>query len=290
MSFAHWIARRTRQLAALPRATITYSSATRRASDGPPIFVIGSTRSGTTLLRKILNAHSRIACPGESWFLYTLLQQVNNPHVAKGLLSLDVHRDEVMKNIREYALHTFEGYLQRSGKARWADKTPHYTLIGEEIVELFGEVRFLHCLRHGMDVANSMKDWWWVIDRVGEDADEATRIEEAARQWVKFTECADALAEKHPSLVHTVRYEELLRDPEGVMRAALSFVGEAWEPEMIDYQAFPQRGFGDPKSGDHGGIDPTNVKKYLAWPADVRDRVQRILGHQLERYGYTVEA
>lgn len=241
------------------------------------------------MLRKILNAHSRIACPGESWFLHTLLQQIVNPHVAKGLRSLDVHREEVLKNVREYALHIFEGYLHRSGKARWADKTPHYTLIGEEILELFGDVRFLHCLRHGMDVANSMKDWWWVVDRAGEGADEAARIEEAARQWVTFTEAADALAQAHPSLVHTVRYEELVQDPETVMRGALDFLGEPWEPAIIDYQAFPQRGFGDPKSDEHGGIDSSNVRKYLAWPADVRARVHEIVGPQLERYGYTVE-
>lgn len=288
MALRQLILRRIRQLGALPRRAATYPSSHRRPSDGPPIFILGCPRSGTTLVRKILNSHSRIACPGESWFLYPLLQQLANPDIRAGLESLDVYRPELVKNIRAWGLHFFEGYLYRTGKARWADKSPLYTLVAEQVVEVFGDVRIIHCLRHGMDVAHSMRDMQGVRNAAGNDAGLSERLQAAARVWLDFTGSMDRAQSAHPELVHTIRYEHLTQDPETVMRGVLDFLGEAWEPGILDYQAHQQSGVGDPKSSQFEGIVAGNTDKYLAWDPETRARVVEILGPQLTRYGYIV--
>jgi hypothetical protein len=98
----------------------------------------------------------------------------------------------------------------------------------------------------------------------------------------------DLAQRAHPELVHTVRYEELTRDPETVMRGVLDFLGEPWEPKILDYQSFEQRGNGDYKSNAFDGIIAGNTHKYLHWAPGDREAVLEIIGPRLAAYGYSV--
>jgi len=296
-----------RRVAAMPRRSLLYSSTRRRRSNGPPIFVVGCPRSGTTLMRQILDSHSRIACPGETWFLCGLYEQLRNPHFAAGLERLGVSRDEVVANLRELTLHYFEAYLYRTGKVRWADKTPGYADYCPEILEVLGpDVRFVYMLRHGLDVVNSMEGlvarvpqvngvnsretFWdrvWMGQRPGE-TDRLGMLRAAARLWIRSTESFRAFQAAHPAICHEVRFEELTADPERVVRGVVEFLGEPWEPGMMDYQSFPHYGLGDYKTPGHRTIRK-NSKNYTAWPEDQRRAISELLAVHLHRSGYAVD-
>jgi hypothetical protein len=276
-----------RRLAAMPRKAVTFPSSRHRKSDGPPIFIVGCPRSGTTLMRQILDSHSRIACPGETWFLIGMLEQLRNRFFISGLESLHVDRDEAVRNIRSLALHYYESFLYRSGKARWADKTPLYVTYCAELLEVFGDVRFVYLLRHGMDVVQSMQERSWLgLIPGGDDPDPTRRLEAAARQWMVVTDTFDRFSQQHPSLCHTVRFEELTTEPERIVRGVLDFLGEPWEAGILNYQAYPHSGGGDVKTPQHDGIRP-NSGRYLAWPREQQESIRTLLSGHLRRYGYT---
>ena len=281
------IRRKIRRLAALPRSAVVYSSDGRRPSGGPPIFIVGCMRSGTTLMRQVLDSHSRIACPGETWFLIGLLEQLRNGFFVKGLEALGVYREEAVANIRAFVLNYFERFLYREGKARWADKTPGYVEFCPEILEVLGDVRFVFLLRHGMDVANSMQDrpWFGLIEPEG-PPDPVRRLEAAARWWIKANDSFEAFRSKHPSLCHVVRYEDLTTKPEPVIRGVLEFLGEPWEPAILNYQAFPHSGGGDHDTATRDRIAP-NSGNYRTWPAEHQRVIGELLAPHLKRYGYT---
>ena len=297
--------RRLRRYAALPRRALAYSSSQRRASDGPPIFIVGCPRSGTTVMREILDSHSRIACPGETWFLAGLFEQLRNPFFIRGLASLGIQREEAVANIREFALNNFERFLYREGKARWADKTPGYVDYAPQIFAVFGDVRFVFLMRHGLDVVNSMHDHqeidgvkWFdhLLSAVSEQGgglgsggaggDRLSRLKMAARMWIRHNENFHAFMAKHPSLCHVVRYEDLTTRPEPVVRGVLEFLGEPWEPRILDYQSFPHSGLGDPEVRKFESIQP-NSGNYRSWPPEEQATIRELLAGHLQRYSYT---
>ena len=101
---------------------IVVASETRPRTE-KPIFIIGVHRSGTTLVRLILDSHSRIACPPESFFLLSLQLFFGNEKTMEGLKAMGFPREQVVDRLREFTSHFFEGYVASRGKSRWADKT-----------------------------------------------------------------------------------------------------------------------------------------------------------------------
>jgi hypothetical protein len=276
----------TRRLRRLPRRLATYPGTRRRRSDGPPIFIVGCPRSGTTLMRQILDSHSRIACPGETFFLSGLFEQLRNDLCVEGFERLGVSRRDVAAMVRETILHYFEAYLYRSGKARWADKTPLYAVYCREIVESLGpDVRFIYMLRHGLDVVNSMQDRWWMNMIAPGVTDPLERLKAAAQVWIRVTESFDAFSAAYPALCHTVRFEDLTAQPERFARRAIDFLGEPWEPEILEYRSFPHAGSGDNKTPTHRSIRQ-NSNKYASWPEEHRRPLQHMIAEHLERQGY----
>ena len=94
-----------------------------------PIIVGGSHRSGTTLFRHLLNAHSRIFCPSEIKFFADLLGQFPNDPLAFGRLgasinALGLDREEWLDAFGAAFVHCYEKAAARAGKSRWADKAP----------------------------------------------------------------------------------------------------------------------------------------------------------------------
>jgi hypothetical protein len=280
-----------KRVMALRRTTLAYASNERTVSDTPPVFIVGCPRSGTTLMRQILDSHPRIACPGETWFLIGLLEQLRNPFFVRGLNGLGVERAEAVGNIRAFALNYYERFLFRSGKKRWADKTPGYVDYCPEICEVFhANVRFVYLLRHGMDVANSMRDRDWVgLLAPGLDAsDPLARLEVGARTWIRMTESFERFRQTHPELCHTVRFEELTERPEPIIQGVLRFLGEPWDPAVLRYREFPHSGNGDPKTAARESIAP-NSRNYAAWPAEYQRKVHGILADALKQRGYSAD-
>ena len=163
---------------------IVVASETRPRTENP-IFIIGVHRSGTTLVRLILDSHSRIACPPESFFLLSLQHFLGNEKTTEGLRAMGFPREQVVERLREFTTQFFEEYVASRGKSRWADKTPAYINCLDLIDTLYGSsARYVLIFRHGLDSACSIAQ----IPDIEEaephiSACEGDRYAGAARYW-----------------------------------------------------------------------------------------------------------
>ena len=196
----------------------------------PPIFVIGSPRSGTTLLRLILDSHPRISCGEETHFLRDLESIVGRNWALVSTYGLSRHwwLDHIRTLYAEYQAEV----LARADKARWAEKDPTYTLHLPFIEELFPDAVYIHLLRDGHDVVASFRDRWGY-----------TAAARAARtEWARYVDAARELGRRLPEeRFLELRYEELVADPAAQGERLFTFLGESWDPAVLDFDPAAHR-------------------------------------------------
>jgi len=211
---------------------------------GPPApFIVGVTRSGTTLLRLMLDAHPDMAIPPETHFVPALIKATRKRGVtceeAHGIVtghrqwgdfSLDsaallerycaLGRIDPETTIRAF----FELYAEGQGKPRWGDKTPNYVKRMKQIERWIPEARFVHMIRDGRDAALSR------FKRILKDP---PPMETVAERWVRKIEGARADAAGLDYI--EVQYESLVRDTEPELRRIAEFLELPWDDRMLRY-------------------------------------------------------
>ena len=216
----------------------------------PPFpFVVGCGRSGTTLVRAILDAHPDMAVPDESYFPLWLGRHRERYERPDGFATdtlvddLLAHEssvrwglpaDTVRAALAEAAPTTFadgvrayyRAYAHAHGKGRYADKTPIFVLHLPVLAELFGEARFVHMIRDGRNVVLSRVSTAWGTNR----------FDFETMQWRAHVEQGRAAGRAlGPDRYLELRYEELLDDPEAVTRELCRFVDLEFDPGMLRY-------------------------------------------------------
>jgi len=254
----------------------------------PPIFILGCQRSGTSLLRRLLNSHSNIACPPESSFFVQLAGVYEVKRALQGLLDMGFSEDEVLEQMRLFTVRFFGQYAVSKGKNRWADKTPHYLNHAETIERMFrGEVLYVGIIRHGLDVAYSLCDFDWGI--LKSYLDNGTEKPVAAiRFWrdqnLKLLDFQDRVLGRF----HMVRYEELTKQPEDVLRPLFDFLDEPWENGVLQYNNFQHdTGFEDEKVTNYDSIRE-NSGRYRDWPAALQKELFNECQALLKRLNYSL--
>lgn len=264
-------------------------------------MILGPPRSGTTLLRRILDAHPRIACPPETYLLSAAARFLHEERFASGLrigvLSglafAGFDESQVLERLREFVLGFLDDHARARGKPRWAEKTAFDAFHLDAITRLCeGHVRFVCIQRHGLDVVGSMAE---LVDKTGgyvQELHEYLRREPEplaalARAWVDTAERVDDLVQRDP-LALDVRYEALVRDPEAVVRRVLEFVGEPWDDELLSRaMAEPgDLGFGDWKTYGRAAIDDASVDRWKTLPSATVSRLAVLCNPTLVRLGY----
>jgi hypothetical protein len=206
-------------------------------------FIVGVGRSGTTLLRLMLDAHSQLAIPGETHFLPEVAGLGEGPDASDAFLRIitgaptwpNLATDAAALAATVEALEPFtvtEGirafyrlYAGRFGKSRWGDKTPPYRSQMPAIQAVVPEAHFIHIVRDGRDVALSYSGLWF---------GPSDEIEAQARFWVDQIRSTrrDATALAH---YLEVRYEDLVMEPARTLRTICAWLGLPFEPRMLDY-------------------------------------------------------
>jgi hypothetical protein len=196
-------------------------SAVPLAKPTNPIFIVGCPRSGTTLMRRIIAAHSRICCGPETHFLGQFIVAEDNNWMR--LARFGITQDEWRAHMRDVFLWVQEQYAARQGKPRWAEKSPGYALHLDYIDSLFPDCQVIHMIRDPRDVLDSwIRRWGYTSGR------------DAIRSWPSHVKAARAFGAKHgPERYREVRYEVLVHEPEPVMRGLIEWLGESWEEEVL---------------------------------------------------------
>lgn len=217
----------------------------RSPTAAPAPFVVGVTRSGTTLLRLMLDAHREMAVPPETHFVPKALDAFKEGEMTPERFvdvvaahrrwpDFQLEREELVRRVaalpqpleRGPAVRAFyELYAAQSGKSRWGDKTPGYLKKMGLIARHLPEARFVHLIRDGRDVAMSITGLHFGPDTV----------RDAARRWVKRVQVARRQAERVPGRYLEVRYEDLVTDAEPTLRRICEYVELAWDEGMLAY-------------------------------------------------------
>ena len=221
----------------------------------PAPFVVGVSRSGTTLLRLMLDAHPDLTIPAETHFVPMVANEVDRA-VEEGA-STEVIRERALEKMTGHprwgdfrldeadvrarmerhdpltagdAIRSFyEACAAVEGKPRWGDKSPPYTYKAGRIQKALPEAHFIHIIRDGRDVALSLGEVSWGPDD----------ITVAAEKWVSELRKARKRARNLMRGTYVeIRYEDLVTDPEVILRKVAEFVDLPWDEAMLEY---PQR-------------------------------------------------
>jgi hypothetical protein len=261
-----------------------------RGADRPPaIFLIGCQRSGTSLLRRIVDSHSRIACPPETSFVLPLVQVLHDRRSTRGFDAMGYAPAAVAEALAAFVASFYEGYAAAQGKPRWADKTPHYVDCLDDLWTLFGpSARFVMIVRHGLDVAFSLSDARRRYPAISASVEAAGGDVPtgAGAFWASQNRKILDFVAAHAEACHMLRYEDLTTTPAATLEPMFAFLQEPWEPAVVDYaSAVHHAGVEDPDVAKRKAIVP-NSGTHLAWPADVIDRVRVACEPVLSELGY----
>ena len=199
-----------------------------------PIFILSPARSGSTLLRSILDSHSELYGPPELPLKH-LGARAESKWIQASMEELRLTQDDLDKMLWD---HVLADVLARSGKPTIVVKTPANVLAWKEIANCWPDARFIFLIRHpGAAVASLNKGWnpEWHQQRGFGTLDEAVR--KALRYMNKVEEARQALTGL------TVRYEDLTASPEAEVPRICEFLGVPFEPAMLDYGKFPHGRF-----------------------------------------------
>lgn len=217
-----------------------------KGADRAPVpFIVGVGRSGTTMLRLMLDSHPELAIPPETHFVPDVIEAIDGGATPQKAVEVmqevrqwgDLHMEpaEVIARLDAVdpwepgeALRAFYAiYLERQDKPRWGEKTPAYVRKMRMIEKALPEARFIHVIRDGRDVALSR--WKRTLEegkrapagQVGEGWER--RIRRAQKQGKRLGHYME------------LRYEDLVTDTEPNLRKICEFIELEFDPVMLKF-------------------------------------------------------
>lgn len=270
-------------------------------------FVVGVGRSGTTLIRLMLNSHPNLAIPYETHFLTNYINQMdqyeplnisdNIENLIKDMLNEELLRQwdvvpsfsDVISRLPETVTLAdvidaiYSLYAETHNKIRWGDKSDYLDKM-HEINQIFPDTQFIHIVRDGRDVANSvMKMSWGPND-----------IYEAAEWWSEYVRLGQYMGLMLPKDRYMeIRFEDLVLQPKETLSKVCDFLGEPYAVEMLDYYKNSTSLIPDSRKSQHQNADasPKSSRTY-AWKNSMSKSdvalFESYARDQLSAFGYEV--
>jgi len=220
------------------------------SEDDAPFFIVGSGRSGSTLLRMMLCTHSKVTIPPETYFIAPLIEQLPiNQILDEKQVSLVVdimtshYRWPDMGMSRDYLITKLSGlqtpflrdvlkiiydyHLGIEKKVIWGDKTPVYIAIVPRLIELFPTAKIIHLVRDGRDVTKSFQATGWY----------GPWLHKNTREWQRAIQHYRRYTLEYPDIdIHEVKYEDLVLETEQTVKGVCDFLNIDYEHGMLNWR------------------------------------------------------
>lgn len=242
-----------------------------------PIFVVGSPRSGTTLVQCIISASEHAYSLPETHFFSMVLPamgcnwnetiSVEQAAQAAEVLAQEAEMElpqpaellaeaEHIAQSSPRAIDLFLAVVERyrpsgdlEGHLRLVEKTPLHVLHLEQIVAAFPSAKVVNVVRDPLDVVSSWLASPFAVSR---------SVVAYAQEWTGAVLAAERFGQAHPGRLHTVTLEGLVRSPELTVRALANFLGVSYDGRMLT---------------EFGQQAERTIGKQETWKADVQTGV-----------------
>lgn len=275
-----------------------------------PIFIVGANRSGTTLLRLMLNAHSRIAIPEETayfksglgnmpierWHSHDLseadyrtfvLEILDSNPILFDVLSRPALEQELLnssqRDLRRPLAHTLERWAQAQGKARWGEKTPGNLFFADVILAMFPDAHFIHLTRDPRAGVASMQKVDFFPNSVYFNA-------LSRRKHARVAHTMQDLIPEDQWM--TIRYEDLVSDPAPTLRRLCIFLEEKFESSMLQFYRDSAQYMKDEAASSFNvaATRPVTSERTEKWREELSPRevaiIESICASEMQEYGY----
>jgi hypothetical protein len=267
------------------------------------VFILTASRSGSTLLRFILDSHPDLACPPETSITGTCVQLVRTWDILENagadvftpVTEQTAPSPDTLAAVRDAVDRVYGRYLRGRAKRRWCDKSLDTHLHAELMTMLYPEAKFICLYRHAMDVvASGVETCPWGLHRFGFDPFVAqypgNSVAAIASYWLATAEAIMGFEEAHPDSCHRIRYEDLATSPEETAAGIFSFLG-AEEAPGITRACFqvPHEGNGpgDEKIWFTGEVTPDSIGRGVRVPAEaLMPPLRQQVNDTLAKLGY----
>ncbi len=263
----------------------------------PPIFIVGSPRSGSTLLRNMLNRHPRLAICRETQFyryIYSrreafgdLANIANRRRVVTEYLATNRIRrsgiefagleSRLLRDATSYAAlfaALMAHYAESEGKPRYGEKTPQHALFTETLAEWYPGAAIIHLIRDPREVVASLQRVPWASNSVITNT----------KTWIDYN--LAALESKHRPEYLLVKYQHLVSRPEEELARICTHIQEDYSPamlvpaeEQVAYSAWSQR-----------AKAPVTADRLGKWRDQLTPRdvalIEWVAGPHLEAFGF----
>ncbi len=226
-----------------------------------PIFIVGTGRSGTSMLRLILNAHSHIAVPPELTYFNRYqdlgIEKWDHPDITeaqyrtfvgdflerriRGRVLDEASTRELeekiledgVRDLRQPFMMALEAYARQHGKKRWGEKSPPHLLYADVMHAMFPDARFILVVRDPRAGVRSMNNVPFFPDDVVFNALHRRHYEKDGYSLLERSVPAGQRM--------VVRYEDLVASPQSEVATICDFLEEPFEPEMLDFHREAQK-------------------------------------------------
>lgn len=279
-----------------------------------PIFIVGANRSGTTLLRLILNAHSHIAIPEEVVYLNSkvagvTIERWKNPGFSEGAYAafirdfvynkceplhgiereavIDAILSDTPYNLKKPYQHVLESWAAHHGKGRWGEKTPGNLFYSDILLEMFPDARFIHVVRDPRAGVSSMMNTSFFPSDI---------VFNALSRHKFMTKGRAILERSVPESQRIIlRYEDLVLKPEETVRHLCDFIDEPFEESMMEFYQDSRRYMKQAAkdSFNKAATRPISSDKLDKWKKKLTRseiaQIQAVCKKEMAEFGYLVE-
>lgn len=262
-----------------------------------PVYVTGASRSGKTLVRWILSSHSNILLTRRTdlWSRFlgrfgdlshseNLDRCLDALFARKQVVALHLDRAQILRSFTSGPPtydHLFavvhEQVARRDGKRRWGEQSEGIERCVAPLLGAHPDARIVHLVRDPRDRYEA------IVER---DGRKRARLARTTAEWLASARRASLYAAHHPRQYMVLRFERLVREPEAQIRSLCDFVGEPYEPAMVQMPG--ARRYDAYREGPDA--TPLSVRFLGRGAALLRPRevafVQRAAAREMREHGY----